>query len=317
MKIFSDGKWKESRLVPRLFYKNLQLVKDEQAKNDELYNGDTAKTSEANMNFLKEHIKSKEQLHQMMDEYYNDNNTYSVWQLESNFDRPNEQLFGRAAGNGFKRILSDAHEIRTMNIDEWDTSPVFDEYAESINYKDDLFIVEIGTGRGRGLRSIARNLKQNSTVVCVDIDFYYVKRADAIADNMGLNNRMCGYKANFWNLPFADESIDVVCTCKGLDLSTEINRTVQEISRVLKRDGRFVCNSWCKGLSGISEKDFFDYLDVSDDEYKILYKKAKMYTGLDDLVVLARENNLSLCRHKIFEGDSTAGDDEISVFKRV
>ena len=317
MKIFKDGAWKQSRLVPNLFYKNLQFVRDERNKNDELYNGDTAKISEANMNFLKEHIKSKEQLYQLMDEYYNDNNTYSIWQPESQFEFPNEQLFGRAASNGFKRILSDAHELKTTNIDGWDELPVFDEYARLINHKSDLLIVELGPGRGRGLRAIAKNLKPDSIIICVDIDFYYVKRVDAIAENMGLSNRMCGYKANFWNLPFSDESVDVVCTCKGLEFSYEINRTVQEISRVLKKDGRFVCNSWRGGLSGISEKDFFDYLDLPDDEYKTLYRKAKMFTGLDDLVDLAKANNLCLSSHKIFEGDkSLGGDDEISVFEK-
>ena len=316
MKVYADDKWQESRLAMYLFYKNQELVRDESKKNDKLYAGDADKISEANMNFLKDHIKSKEQLYQLMDEYYNDDNTYSVWQkaYASLFERPNEQVFRRTVNDGFKKILADAHEIRTMSIDEWDKHPVFDEYAELINYKDDLLILEIGPGRGRGLCAIAKTLKSNSIIICVDIDFYYVKRVDAIADNLGLSDRMCGYKANFWDLPFADKTFDIVCTCKGLDLSIEINRTIQEISRVLKVGGRFVCNSWQKGVNGLKEKIFFDYLDIPNDEYLILYRKAKMYTGFDDLVDLSNQINLSLFRHKIFKGDNDDLVDVVACF---
>lgn len=126
---------------------------------------------------------------------------------------------------------------------------------------------------------------------------------------------MCGYKANFWNLPFANETFDVVCTHKGLDLSSEINRTIQEISRVLKKDGRFVCNSWCGNSIGLGEKRFFDYLDKADSEYKTIYRKAKLYTGFDDLVDLSNENNLSLFQHKTFRNNYSS-DDIVSVFTK-
>ena len=84
----------------------------------------------------------------------------------------------------------------------------------------------------------------------------------------------------------------------------EVTRTIQEISRVLKPNGRFVCLSNADNYK--NEKVFFDFLDIPESEYRSLYRKARLYSGLDDLVELSKEHNLSLSQHKTFE--FTLGD---------
>ena len=177
-----------------------------------------------------------------------------------------------------------------------ETVSALDEYAELVNYKNDLFILELGCGGGSGLYAIAKSLRKSNKIICVDKRWDCIKIADAIADTMSLSEHMCGFVAYFDSLPFSDETFDVVCMHFSLDSSLAINKTIQEVSRVLKKDGLFVNLSNAESYA--RDKRIFELFDIPKFEWRNVYKKVKLYSGFDDLIDLSKENNLYLSQHK-------------------
>ena len=148
--------------------------------------------AEATLNFLKEHIISKERFYQLIEEYHNDNNTVSILQE----DYKQRSLH---TGKELEKILAETREIREKGFLRHDyiektleRQPYLNEYAELVNHKDNLFILELATGGGYGLYPVLKTLQSNSRVICADRELTSMKIADAIADNMGLSDRVFG-----------------------------------------------------------------------------------------------------------------------------
>ena len=173
------------------------------------------------------------------------------------------------------------------------------DYSQVVNDRDGQFILELTVGAGLGTCAIIENLKPNSRVFCVEIDFACAKTADGIARFFDVTNRVCGINANFWALPFEDSTFDCVCMHYGQDEIREMPTWLKETARVIKPGGRFV---------GIARKNPWDYhrktlelFGITQAECNPLLKKVRLYNGFENLTECATKYGLLLVEHKMYE----------------
>ena len=137
-----------------------------------------------------------------------------------------------------------------------------------------------------------KTLPRNSRLFSIDIDYVCTKNADGLAQYFGLTDRVAGLPANFWFLPFANGLFDCVCTHYGLDESRELPQILHEASRVLKLGGRFVVTARLNPYD--RQERYMRLFGITAAECNPLLKKARLYSGPEDLIVTAQSYHLNL-----------------------
>jgi len=139
----------------------------------------------------------------------------------------------------------------------------------------------------------------NSKLYTIDIGFACGGNAVGIAKYLNKEEMVLPIVSNYWFMPFRDCSIDTVCAHYGLDESREIPGTIKEVERILKPGGRFVC---------IARKNAFDRqanimepLGFTKNDADPLFRKARLYSGPEDLFIDCENSGLSLVTIKEFK----------------
>jgi len=251
--------------------------------------------------FVLDSIQTKENFIKIIEDY--NANGKPIWQEQAmqNCDVMGRDAVRTALQYG-SRIMGEQRFTQHENaISGWAYHA--DDYAKAVNVKDNINILELSTGAGLGTCIVMKHLLPNNYLISVDIDFVATRNADGLAQYMNLSNRVCGLNANFWHLPFEDGSLDMVCTHYGLDETGEIETTVKEVFRVLKPGGRFVVLA--RKDPYVRHKHYMNLFDISEIECNPLLKKARLYSGFDDLVEMADIHHLSLFEHTFFQRDTS------------
>ncbi len=115
-----------------------------------------------------------------------------------------------------------------------------DRIASLIQRRHGL-ILDLACGPGNFTRRIAR-LAPESTVVGFDLSPQMLERAVRLTMKEGLRN-VYYMRGSALSLPFRTESFDAVTCCGALQLFSDQDQAVGEISRVLKPQGDFVCQT--------------------------------------------------------------------------
>ena len=164
--------------------------------------------------------------------------------------------------------------------------------VDGVNYADNLAILELGSGAGLGTWSVASQLRPGSVFISTDFDAMCIRNADAIARHLGLQDRMSGLLANFWRLPFADQSLDTVCTHYALDEAREVPSILAEVARVLRPGGRFDLtariNPWDR------QRKLMEPFGIAPEECNALLRRARLQCGPEGLIGWASQTGLSL-----------------------
>lgn len=174
---------------------------------------------------------------------------------------------------------------------------VYPHFAEAVNADNPEIIVELGTGAGGGTAAAALSMKENARLFTVDIGFDCLGNAVGIARYQKKN--IIPVCANFWYLPFADNMAKAVCTYNGLDESRENERTISEISRILKTDGSFVAVS--RKNSFMRQARVLEPFGFTEEETVELMKKCRLYGDTETLDEICGKYNLHLKSRKEFE----------------
>jgi ubiquinone/menaquinone biosynthesis C-methylase UbiE len=96
-------------------------------------------------------------------------------------------------------------------------------------------ILDLGCGRGSGTLMIRNSYDKKVRVFGVDID----------KKNIDLANKLYGRDCKFIlakgeDLPFKNNFFDIVCSGEVLEHVINLNKTLSEVNRVLKRGGSFI-----------------------------------------------------------------------------
>lgn len=173
---------------------------------------------------------------------------------------------------------------------------VYPHFGKTVNKNSPSVIVELGTGAGGGTAAAALAMRDSSILFTVDIGFECLGNAIGIAKYQKKN--IVPVCANFWYLPFADCCIDAVCTYNGLDESRETERTVSEVSRILKQGGTFTVVS--RKNSSMRQAAVLRPFGFTDEEIVCIMKKCRLYSDIDTLDEICLKHNFRLNTRKEF-----------------
>ena len=106
---------------------------------------------------------------------------------------------------------------------------------DSVNNKENEFILDIATGRGGLFKEMVKHLKTESQIICTDLSFVVLKYDRLTAKKINPEAKVNYIACDATKLPFKDNSIDTAVSFFGianmLDLAAD---GIKEAKRVLK-----------------------------------------------------------------------------------
>ena len=130
---------------------------------------------------------------------------------------------------------------------------IFEQYAHDLARRarclDPRKVLEIAAGSGVVSRAVAAILDPSARYVVTDLNPPMLKRAESMEVDQG---RIVWKPADAMDLPFDDDSFDLVLCQFGVMFFPDRVRAYKEARRVLSGDGAFVFNMWDR----IEKNDF-------------------------------------------------------------
>ena len=128
-------------------------------------------------------------------------------------------------------------------------------------------ILDVGCGLGHWGQRLMQHLSNSATMYGIDPESDWLQGAQERAVKLGLNNRSEFKVASVESLPFDDNSMDLV-TCQTVLIHVaDIKTAVQEMIRVLKPGGLFLCaepNNFGSTAAQYVDKPLMAWDDLSD-----------------------------------------------------
>lgn len=166
------------------------------------------------------------------------------------------------------------------------------KFIEAVLSKKPKTLLDFASGSGSSVTSLAHNLNIGTNIFALERDmkclwiiqekFRIIKRSN--------NSEAIG--GDVREMPFQDESMDVVSSMMALQEIAGISSLLREVKRVLRKDGRYFAllnrEPWLDGI-------------ISLDEYKEFAKIADLYSGIDGLVAVAGKTGLIIADLREFK----------------
>jgi sterol 24-C-methyltransferase len=115
--------------------------------------------------------------------------------------------------------------------------------ADRLGLRPGLLALDIGCGVGGPMREIARY--SGARVVGINNNAYQIERGEKHSRTQRMEHLTSFQKADFMQLPFADESVDAIYTIEASCHAPDKAALFSELRRVLKPGGRFAGYEWC------------------------------------------------------------------------
>lgn len=119
---------------------------------------------------------------------------------------------------------------------------------EGKDQKSPLNILDLGCGKGRYLKHLVVDFPKNS-YHAVDLSTNVMKYFSELT---GVEKQ----QGNLTNIPYADDSFDIVYTCEALEHAIDTERAISEMARVTKTGGIIVIID--------KNKEMYGYFDIGD-----------------------------------------------------
>lgn len=129
-------------------------------------------------------------------------------------------------------------KIQILDNPERQISDPAENLLQLIAIKESANILDVGAGTGYLTIPVAKQTK--GTVYALDLDKGILDYLDTKAKNAGLDN-VQQVEGNFTDIPLKDLSIDVALASLSLHEVTPLSDALQQINRVLKPEGIFLC----------------------------------------------------------------------------
>ncbi len=173
-----------------------------------------------------------------------------------------------------------------------------DFYSDSIILDRENHILELTTGAGFGTVSVVRSMRDSDFYVGVDIDYICAKNAEGILRHYGKSG--VGIATSLWNLPFDDETFNVVCSHLGIDECREVPTILSEAVRVLEPGGRIVLALNDSGYRRI--KYYSDIYNIGEDEALDCLRRVRKYADRTQVEKIMAGLNMTLTDFRQFDG---------------
>ena len=191
-------------------------------------------------------------------------------------------------------------------------------YFDFADLKEGDNVLDLGSGSGMDSFLAALKVGEKGRVIGIDMTIEQLKKSNALKDRSGFKN--IEFREGYIeSLPFPDESFDVVISNGVINLSSEKEKVIKEISRVLKKGGRLAISDiltekqltekitcdvklWASCIGGASQQDVYKSMIEKagirvvrlkeHPEYQFLSKSAQGATrdfGVKSVSLLAKK----------------------------
>ncbi len=114
------------------------------------------------------------------------------------------------------------------------------ELAQLVGLFEGIKVLDVGCGIGGPARALAS--KFGCYVTGIDLSKEYCRAAEILTERVGLSDKVTIYEGNALDMPFDDNSFDLVWIQHTLMNIKEKKRLFDQIYRVLKQNGRLAFN---------------------------------------------------------------------------
>ena len=184
---------------------------------------------------------------------------------------------------------------------------------QSMNPSHNKSLIDVACGTGDIANLYIKATNQNSKILCIDPN---VKMISKCKKKLSKYSNIKWKVANAENLKVPDNSYDFYTISFGLRNTKDINKSLKEAYRVLKKGGRFVCLEFSKidNLSlDLMYKNYSKLIPkigeviVGDKKpYEYLLKSIEKFVNQDQLLELMKKNNFIKCTYKNLSGGIVA-----------
>lgn len=209
--------------------------------------------------------------------------------------------------NGMKHIALAQQTAQTWGYH----IPCFQRLIAAVSARTAL---ELGCGAGVGTYWILESITRETDLLSIDIDIVCAANCLGIREAMDRVDKLHPVVASFWNLPFADASMDLVCSHYGIDETREVTAALREISRVLRPGGSMISVS--RTDPTLRLKTYLDGLGLSDAELTGMAEEVDLYSGPDHFAARANACGLQMQSIERMRGQSSH-DRTIFEFRKV
>tara|TARA_B100000029_G_scaffold502298_1_gene577334 strand:- start:1379 stop:2083 length:705 start_codon:yes stop_codon:yes gene_type:complete len=186
-------------------------------------------------------------------------------------------------------------------------------FIYAMNPSKNKSLIDVACGTGDIANLYIKYTNQNSEILCVDPNVKMITKG---------KKKLSNYKnikwkvANAENLKVASESYDFYTISFGLRNTKNIDKSLKEAYRVLKKGGRFMCLEFSKIENLNLDLMYRNYsklipkigeIIVGDKEpYKYLVKSIENFVNQKELLDLMKENNFRKCNYRNLSGGIVA-----------
>jgi len=185
------------------------------------------------------------------------------------------------------------------------SSPFGIKLLDKINYRRDISILDIGFSTGFPIIELSARFGRTCTIYGIDPWTAGIKRTLKKIQFYGIKNIQI-IKGSAEKIPLNENSINLITSNNGLNNVNQLNKALQECSRVIKRGGQFVqafnLDSTMKEFYEELEK-LLRELNMSVELKKMKEHIYKKRIPLDEILNKLEENGFSIkeIEHSMFE----------------
>ena len=148
-------------------------------------------------------------------------------------------------------------QLKSMNNEH---TPVSLWGLKHLNISPDDVILDIGCGGGMNINRMAQGAKK---VYGVDYSIESVNLSKEVNEDLIKEGRVEVHEGNVMDLPFEDNSFDIVTAFETVYFWPDIVKSFGEVKRVLKPGGMFLIGCEANGTNNLAMKFFDKVIDMT------------------------------------------------------
>ena len=187
------------------------------------------------------------------------------------------------------------------------------DLIQMMNPSHNKRLVDVACGTGDIAKLYLRATDNNASILCVDPNINMIKECKKNLKNYkNIKWKVCG--AEKLNVP--DNSFDFYTISFGLRNVKDINKSLKEAHRVLKKGGRFMCLEFSKIENNNLEILYKNYSKLipkigeivvgEKKPYEYLINSIENFISQKELIEKMKENNFKNCKYRNLSGGIVA-----------
>ena len=187
------------------------------------------------------------------------------------------------------------------------------DFIQMMNPTNKKKLIDVGCGTGDIANLFIKATNNNSSILCIDPNKKMIDQG---------KKKLKKYKNIKWKVGFAENlnipnnTYDFYTISFGLRNTKNINKSLSEAYRVLKKGGRFLCLEFSKienpNLNFLYRNyskilPFLGQIIVGDEKpYKYLVESIKKFANQEELLELMKKNKFQNCSYRNLSGGIVA-----------